>query len=80
MRDTLQGEYSVLSDIVDIYFHNYHLEIKVDEFGHDDRNSNYEKQRQKAIRKELGCKLIRINSDEENLNERKAINEIYRHL
>ena len=80
MRDTLQGEYSVLSYRVDIYFHEYKLAIEVDEFEHDDRNSNYEKQRQKAIGKELGCKRIRINPDEENHNERKTINKIFRHL
>ena len=36
--------------------------------------------RQKAIGKELGCKCIRTNPDEENFNERKAISEIYRHI
>ena len=38
------------------------------------------KKRQKVIEKELGCKFIRINPDEENFNKRKAINEIHRHI
>ena len=37
-------------------------------------------EKQKAIEKELGCKIIRINSDEESLNILKAINEIHKHI
>ena len=37
-------------------------------------------QRQKAIEKELDFKFIKINPDEETFNERKAINEIHRHI
>ena len=64
----------------DLYFHDYKPEIEVDEFGHSDRSIKNEIQRQKAIEKELGCEFIRINPDEENVNERKAMNEIYRHI
>ena len=38
------------------------------------------KKRQKAIEEEFSCEFIRINPDEENFNERKVINEIYRHI
>ena len=38
------------------------------------------KKRRKATEKELGCKFIRINSAEENVNKRKAINEIHRQI
>ena len=54
--------------------------METDEFGHSDRNIEYEIQRQKEIEKELGCKFIIINHDEENFNKRQAMNEIYRHI
>ena len=33
-----------------------------------------------ALEKELGCKFIRIDPDEEDFNIFKAINEIHRHI
>ena len=43
------------------------MEIEVDELGHNDRNIDYEIQRQRPIEKKLGCVFNRINPDEENL-------------
>ena len=62
------------------YFHEYKLAIEVDESGHNNRNIDYEIQRQKAIEKELCCVFIRINPDEENFNVFKATNEIHRRI
>ena len=76
----MQTQYSILGYKIDFYFHEYKLAIEVDELGHNDRNIDYEIQRQKAIEKELGCVFIKINTDEENFNIFKAINEIYRHI
>ena len=76
----MQSQYSVLSYRVDLYFHKHKFAIEVDEFGHSERDIDYEIKQQKAIRKELGCKYIRINPDKGNFNESKAINEIYRHI
>ena len=78
--ENMQTQYSVLGYKIDLQFHEYKLAIEVDELGHNDRNIDYEIQRQKAIEKELGCVLIRINPDEENFDVFKAINEIYRHI
>ena len=78
--ENMQTEYSVLSCRVDLYFHDYKLAIEVDEFGHSDRNIDYEIQRQKAIENKLGCKFIRIDPDEQNFNKFKAINKIHRHI
>ena len=78
--ENMESEYSVLSYRVDLYFHKYKLAIEVDEFGHNARDINYEIQRQKAIEEELDCEFIRINPDEENFNERKAINKIHRQI
>ena len=52
---SMQTQYSVLGYKIDFYFHHYKLAVEVDELGHNDRNINYEIQRQKAIKKQLGC-------------------------
>ena len=56
------------------------MAIEVDELGYNDRNIDYEIQRQRAIEKELGCVFIRINPDEKNFNIFRAINKIHRHI
>ena len=76
----MQTQYSVLGYEIDLYFHDYKLAVETDKKGHKDRNINDEIQRQKALEKELGCKFIRINPDEENFNISKVINEINRHI
>ena len=53
--------------------------IDANEKGHKDRIIDHEIQREKALEKELGCKFIRINPDEEKLNIFRTINEIHRH-
>ena len=49
--ENMQNQYSVLSNKIDLYFHEYKLAIEVDEVGHNDRNIDYKIQRQKAIGK-----------------------------
>ena len=75
----MQIQYSVLGYKIDLYFHQYKLAIEVDELGHNNKNIDYEIQRQKSIEKKLGFVFIRINPDEENLNIFKTINKIHRH-
>ena len=48
--------------------------------GLSDRNIDYEIEKQKAIEKELGCEIIRINPDENDYNIFKSINEICRYV
>ena len=42
--------------------------------------NQYDKKRQKALEKEIGCEFIRINPDEKYFNLFKAINEIHRQI
>ena len=56
------------------------MAIEVDELVHNDRNIDYEIQRQGAIEKELGCVFIRINPDAEDFNIFKEINKINKHI
>ena len=71
IKDASEGEniethYSDLRYKVDLYFHECKLVIEVDELCHNDRNIDYEIQRQKSIEKKLGCVFITINPEEEN--------------
>ena len=52
----------------------------IDELGHNDKNIDYELQRQRAIEKELGCLFIRISPDKKDFNIFKEINKIHRHI
>ena len=75
-KDTFEGkwiktQYYVLDDKTGLYFHDYKLAIEVDEFGHCDRNDD--KEQKEEIEKELDCKFISINPDEENFDVFKAI-------
>ena len=78
--ENMQTQYSVLGYRIDLYFHDYKLAIEVDEKGHNNRNIDHEIKRQKAIEKELGCRFIRIDLDEEDFNIFKTINDIHRHI
>ena len=51
-------KHSFLGNRIDVYFLKYKLAIEVDELGHNERDIDYEIERQKAIEKELGCKLL----------------------
>ena len=45
-----------------VYFIEYLLAVEIDEKGHPDRDLIFEKKRQEALEKGLGCKFIRINT------------------
>ena len=46
------------------------------EFGHLDRDIEYEVKRQKYIENKLGCQFIRYNPDAKDFNIFKVINRI----
>ena len=47
---------------IDIYFSECFLAVEIDEKGHTDREIIFNEKRQKALRKKLGRKFIRINT------------------
>ena len=60
-------QHSVLNYQIDLYFSEHKLAIEVDEKGRTDRDEKKkENEREEKIKKELGCKFIRINPDAEN--------------
>ena len=78
--EDMQTQYTVLNCRIDLYFHKYKLAIEIDELGHNDRNIDYEIQRQHALERELSCKFIRINPDAIGFSIFKEINKIHRHI
>ena len=78
--ENMQSQYTVLNYRIDLYFHKYKLAIEVDELGHNDRNIDYEIQRQKALERKLDCVFIRSNPDAIDFNIFKEINKIHRHI
>ena len=73
-------KYTVIGYRIDLYFHKYKLAIEVDELGHNDRNIDYEIQRQQALERELNCVFIRINPDPVDFNSFREINKIHRYI
>ena len=78
--DDMQTQYIFIGYRIDFCFHEYKMAIEVDELGHNDRNIDYEIQRQRGIEKEIGCVFIRIVPDEENFSIFRAINKMHRHI
>ena len=76
----MQALYNILSYRIDLYFHDYKPAIEIDENGHNGRNMDYEKKRQKATEQKLGCKFIRIEPDKEEFHISRAISETFRHI
>ena len=76
-----QSQYSVLQCRIDLYFCEYKLAIEVDEYSHCDMvSSDDREEREKRLKKELGCVFIRINPDEIIFHIFKSINEIQRDM
>ena len=61
---------------IDFYFHEYKFTIEIDVNGHNDKIINYEIKRQTVIEQQPSCKFIRLNSEKEDFDTFKAINEI----
>ena len=48
---------------LELVFSEYSLAVEIDEKGHIDRGFIFEEKRQKALGKKLGCKFIRLNTN-----------------
>ena len=53
---------------VDLYIPTKRLAIEIDEHGHSNRGSTYEKKREEYIRKQLSCQFLRFNPDVKDFN------------
>ena len=75
-----QRQYSVLGYRTDLYFHGCKFAIEIDENVHRDIDIDSEIKRHKAIEKEIDSEFIRNNSDKDDFDIFKAINEIFRYI
>ena len=73
-------QHSVLGYRIDAYFPKHKLAIEVDEQGHNDRDIDYEIEKQKAIENKLGCEFIRTNPAKENVNIFVEIDKIQNYI
>ena len=72
-------QYCIKNKRLDAYFSKYKLEIEVDEYNHEGRNFNYEKNRQLMIESH-GITIIRTNPDAADFDMKRLINQIYKHI
>ena len=84
MQVTFEGEiilaqYCIENQRLDPYFSEYKLEIEIDEYDHESRNSNYEKSRQLMIESH-GITIIRTNPDAADFGMSRLTNQIYKHI
>ena len=75
----MQTQHNFLGYWIDLYFYDYKLAIEIDEYGHSDRNIDYQIKSKKTIEQELGCEFIRIHPDKD-FDIFKTINKIFRHI
>jgi len=61
---------------VDLYMPQINLVIECDEYGHKDRNSRCEREREQFIRNELKCNFVRFNPDDKKFKIKNVIVEI----
>ena len=78
--ENMQTQYTALGYRIDIYFHKYKLAIEFNELGHNDRSTDHEIQRQKALKRELNCVFFKLNPDAADFNICKELNKIHRHI
>ena len=79
-NEKILQQYSVLSYQIDLYFPNHKLAIEVDEKGHTDRDERKKNEREEKIKKRLGYKFVRINSDAEGFDIFLEISKIQNYI
>ena len=73
-------QHNVLGYRIDAYLPKHKLAIEADEQGHNNRDIDYEIERQKATKKELSCKFIRINPAKQNFSIFVEIGKIQNYI
>ena len=73
-------KHSILGYRIDAYFLKHKLADEVDEQGYQDRDIEYEAERQEIIKNELNCKFVRIIPAKENFNIFDEICRIHHHI
>ena len=66
--------------MIDLYFTEQKLAIEVDEKRHTDRSKTRDEEREKNLKYQHGCKIIRINPDAEDYNIFLEISKKHNHI
>ena len=74
-NEIIMEEYFALYYRTDFTFKKHILVVEIDEKGHVDRDSDYEKKRQKKLEK-LGYYLIRINPDKPGFDDYEEVGKV----
>ena len=82
IMDVFKGEemlnqFNVDGYRIDLYFPRHRFAVECDEFGHRDRDIEYEVRRQKYIENKLGCQFIRRNPNARDFNIFEVVNEFF---
>ena len=75
--EEMTHQFSVGKYRIDLYFTRYKVAIECDEFDHHDRDIGYEVERQKHIKKLLGCTFKRFNPDAKDLCILEVVNKMF---
>ena len=78
-EEIILTQYCIKNKRIDAYFSKYKLGIEVDEYNHENRNSNYEKSRQLMIESHATT-IIRTNPDPADFDMNMLINQLYRRI
>ena len=79
-NEIIEHQYKILGYFIDLAFPVHKLGLEVDRYGQIDRSEAEEKERQKAIEKESGFTIIRINPDKENFDIFVEIGKIQNYI
>ena len=69
-------EYKVGPYRIDLYFLDLKVAVECNEYGHVDRDQQYEHEREQFIKNKLGCIFVRYNPDSPCFNVGNVIHEI----
>ena len=73
---TCSTQYPIGNYMIDLYIEEYRIAVECDEYGHRDRDPEYEQQREDYIKKTLKCKFVRFNPDAPDFDIFRVISRI----
>ena len=76
LGETMHTKYCVQNKRLNLYFFEHKFGIEIDEYGHVDKDFEYEQIRQLIIEEQVGCKIIRTDPDAADFNIYRIINQV----
>jgi very-short-patch-repair endonuclease len=72
----IKKQYKIDNYFIDLYFIDHKIAIECDEFNHNDRDAEYEKNRENKIIEILKCSFIRFDPRDENFKLSDIISDL----